>query len=98
MLRAQFVVLESDGVWKIRRDGATYGPYMNQRAAILAAIDAADRTPASNYEPRVVLQSRLRGSPNVEWTRGDPPPADLAYFRALIADTRERRTRFTMGR
>ena len=83
MLRPQFVVLESDGLWKIRHDGVSYGPYGTQRAAILAAIDAADRTTKSAFEPRVMVQYRLRGKLYVEWTRGDPYPAELVYHRAL---------------
>jgi len=89
MLRPQFVVLESDGLWKIWHDGVNYGPYRTQRAAILAAIDAADRTPKSAYESRVMVQSRLRGKLYVEWTRGEPYPADLAYHRARLAEARK---------
>ena len=81
MLRPQFVVLESDGLWKIRHDGVSYGPYPTQRAAILAAIDAADRTPKSAYEPRVLVQSSLRGKVSVEWTCGEPFPVDFAHYR-----------------
>jgi hypothetical protein len=88
-LRPQFVVLESDGLWKIRHDGVSYGPYRTQRGAILAAIDAADRTPNSAYEPRVMVQSRLRANLCVEWTRGDPYPADLVYHRARLAEARQ---------
>lgn len=89
MLRPQFVVLESDGLRKIRHDGVNYGPYRTQRAAILAAIDAADRTPKSAYEPRVMVQSRLRGEVYVEWTCGEPYPADFVYYRARLAEARE---------
>ena len=85
MLRPQFVVLESDGLWKIRHDGVNYGPYRSQRAAILAAIDAADRTPKSAYKARVMVQSGLRGKVYVEWTRGEPYPADLAEVRRTLA-------------
>ncbi|HEV2668273.1 MAG TPA: DUF2188 domain-containing protein [Blastocatellia bacterium] len=88
MLRPQFVVLEADGLWKIRHDGVNYGPYRTQRAAILAAIDAADRTPKSAYESRVMVQSRLRGKVYVEWTYGEPYPADFAYYRASLAEAR----------
>ena len=84
MLRPQFVVLESDGLWKIWHDGKNYGPYRTQRAAILAAIDAADRTPKSGYEARVMVQSRF-GKLYVEWTCGKPYPADFAHYRAGLA-------------
>ena len=88
MLRPQFVVLESDGLWKIWHDGKNYGPYRTQRAAILAAIDAADRTPKSAYEPRVMVQSGLRGKVYVEWTCGEPYPVDFAHYRARPAEAR----------
>ena len=89
MLRPQFVVLESDGLWKIRHDGVNYGPYRSQRAAILAAIDAADRSPKTGFEPRVMVQSQFSGKVYVEWTCGEPYPADLAYYRAHLVEARE---------
>jgi hypothetical protein len=91
--RPQFVVLEADGLWKIRHDGVSYGPYRTQRAAILAAIDAADRIPRSAYKPRVVLPSRLRDNFYVEWTCGDPYPADLEYYRERLAEAFKNRGR-----
>jgi hypothetical protein len=89
MLRPQFVVLEADGLWKIRHDGMTYGPYPTQRAAILAAIDAADRSLSLAWKPRVLLQSRLRGNFYVEWTYGEPYPVDFAYYRACLAEAQK---------
>ena len=89
MLRPQFVVHESDGLWKIRLDGRNYGPYGTQRVAILAAIDAADRTLKSAYEARVMVQYRLGGKLYEEWTCVEPYPADLEYFRARLAAARE---------
>lgn len=88
MLRPQFVVLESDGVWKIRHDGVNYGPYRTQRTAILAAIDAADRSPKSGYAPRVMVKSRLNGHLYAEWTTDDPYPLDLEAFRANLRGQR----------
>ena len=93
MLRPQFVVFECDGLWKIRHDGRHYGPYPNQRSAILAAIDAADRAPKSGSEARVMVQSRFNGQFQVEWTAGDPYPADFAYYRASLAEAGEDRSR-----
>ena len=77
MLRAQYVVVEHDGLWKIRFEGRHFGPYPNERAAVHAAIEAAERAPKSGYEPRVMVQSRLTGQLQVEWTGGDPHPTDM---------------------
>ena len=77
MLRAQYIVLEQDGVWKIRFDGRHFGPYPSERAAVHAAIEASERAPKSGYEPRVMVQSRLTGQLYVEWTYGEPHPADM---------------------
>lgn len=78
MLRPQFVIFEIDGSWKIHHDGVNYGPYKNQRAAILAAIDAADRSPKSAFAARVLVRQFLTAKVCVEWTCGDPYPADFA--------------------
>lgn len=77
MLRTQYVVVEHDGLWKIRFEGRHFGPYPNERAAVYAAIEAAERAPKSGYEPRVMLQSRRSGELYVEWTRGDPYPVEM---------------------
>ena len=77
MLRTQYIVLEHDGAWKIRFEGRHFGPYPNERAAVHAAIEAAERAPKSGYEPRVMVQSSLTGQLNVEWTYGDAHPADM---------------------
>ena len=77
MLRTQYIVLEHDGVWKIRFEGRHFGPYANERAAVHAAIEAAERAPKSGYDPRVMVQSSLTGQLRVEWTCGDPHPADM---------------------
>jgi hypothetical protein len=77
MLRAQYIVVEHDGLWKVKFEGRHFGPYENQRAAVHAAIEAAERAPKSGYEPRVMVQSRLTGQLHVEWTGGDPHPADM---------------------
>ena len=77
MLRTQYIVLEHDGAWKIRFEGRHFGPYPNERAAVHAAIEAAERAPKSGYESRVMLQSSLTGQLHVEWTYGDPHPADM---------------------
>jgi hypothetical protein len=77
MLRTQYVVVEHDGVWKIRFEGRHFGPYPNERAAVHAAIEAAERAPKSGYEPRVMTQSPRTGELLVEWTRGEPHPVDM---------------------
>src|SRR5688572_734013 len=77
MLRTQYIVLEHDGAWKIRFEGRHFGPYPNERAAVHAAIEAAERAPKSSYDSRVMVQSSLTGQLHVEWTYGDPHPADM---------------------
>ena len=77
MLRTQYIVLEHDGAWKIRFEGRHFGPYPNERAAVHAAIEAAERAPKSGYAPRVMVQSSLTGQLHVEWTHGDPHPVDM---------------------
>ena len=89
MLRPQFVVLESDHGWRISHDGRHYGPYPNQRSAILAAIDAADRSPSTGFLPRVLTQSRSLGKVQIEWTQGDPYPVDLEAYRESLVQVRE---------
>ena len=82
MLRPQFVIVESDGVWKVRYDGMLYGPYQTERAAVHAAIEAAEQAPKTGHEPRVVVLSRRTGQLQVEWTCGDPYPPDVEFPRA----------------
>ena len=77
MLRAQYIVVEHDGLWKIRFEGRHFGPYPNQRAAVHAAIEAAERAPKSGYEPRVLVESRLSRQLLVEWIYGEPYPIDM---------------------
>jgi hypothetical protein len=77
MLRTQYIVVEHDGAWKIRFEGRHFGPYANERTAVHVAIAAAERAPNSGSEPRVMVQSSLTGQLRVEWTYGDPHPADM---------------------
>jgi hypothetical protein len=77
MLRPQFVVFEADGVWKIRYDAKLFGPFFTERAAVHAAIEKAEQAPKSGHEPRVVVESKLTGKMQVEWTHGDPYPSDM---------------------
>ena len=86
MLRPQFVVYEATDGWKIRHDGRQYGPYLKPRTAILAAIDAADRCSNSAFPPRVMVESRLTGKLQPEWTYGDPYPVDLEVYRVELAE------------
>ena len=87
MLRTQYIVLEHDGAWKIRFEGRHFGPYANERAAVHAAIEAAERAPKSGYEARVMVQSGLTGQVHVEWTYGDPHPADMPSRTAAPTST-----------
>jgi hypothetical protein len=95
MLRTQYIVLEHDGAWKIRFEGRHFGPYANERAAVHAAIEAAERAPKASYDSRVMVQSSLSGQLHVEWTYGDPHPADMptrtAPPTAPSQDTQSRR-------
>jgi hypothetical protein len=80
MLRTQFVVLEHEGVWKIKFEGRHYGPYGTRRDALRAAIDAAHdaavRRGVGGYSPRVMVETR--NQLQTEWTAGqDPYPPHL---------------------
>ena len=88
MLRAQFVVVECETGWKISHDGRSYGPYFSRQSAILAAIDAADRTGSTAFPARVLVESRVLGKMQVEWTHGDPQPAELEAFRQSVVQAR----------
>ena len=97
MLRTQYIVLEHDGAWKIRFEGRHFGPYPNERAAVHAAIEAAERAPRSGYEPRVMVQSSLTGQLNVEWTYGDPHPADMPSPTATPTPSQDAQSRRRTG-
>src|SRR5262245_25703789 len=97
MLRTQYVVVEHDGLWKIRFEGRHFGPYPNERAAIHAAIEAAERAPKASYEPRVMTQSRRTGELHVEWTRGEPHPVDMPRRTTPAASAPEEQSRRKAG-
>jgi hypothetical protein len=90
MLRPQFVIVESDGVWKVKHDGMLYGPYETERSAVHAAIEAAERAPKVGHEPRVMVHSVLTGHLQVEWTYGDPYPLDMQRPRAAQHQPKKR--------
>ena len=80
MLRTQFVVIEQDGVWKIRYEGKHIGWYNTRRDALHAAINAAyDLAKGGKpYSPRVLAQSGHTSELRTEWTYGsDPYPPHL---------------------
>jgi hypothetical protein len=62
-----------------------------------AAIEAAERAPKSGYEPRIMVQSRLTGQLYVEWTYGDPHPADMPARTATPAPTQDAQSRRRTG-
>ena len=88
MFRTQFVVVECENGWKISHDGRNYGPYLSRQSAILAAIDAADRSQSQIFPARVLVESRVLGKMQVEWTHGDPHPAELEAFRQSVVQAR----------
>lgn len=73
MARAQYFVVLHEGQWKIKYDGKHYGPYATQKAAIRAAVDAAQKAQGDS-------QVLVQGQDNqfrTEWTYGHdpyPPP------------------------
>ena len=83
MLRTQYVVVEHDGLWRIRFEGRHYGQYHSRREALRAAIDAAYKAAqagAGSLPPRVLAQSRFSSEMQTEWTYGqDPYPPHLEY-------------------
>lgn len=97
MLRAQYIVLEHDGAWKIRFEGRHFGPYANERAAVHAAIQAAERGPKSGYGPQVMVQSNLTGQIQVEWTYGDAHPVDMPSRTAAPTPNQDAQSRKRAG-
>src|SRR5262245_52282354 len=97
MLRTQYVVVEQDGLWKIRFEGRHFGPYPNERAAVHAAIEAAERAPKSGFEPRVLVESRLTRQVQVEWTRGEAYPPDMPRRTAASTPDKDTETRRRAG-
>ena len=85
MLRPQFIVVFRDGEWKVRHDGRHFGPFDTERAAVLAAIEAAHSAGVHGHEPRVLVEGPTTKKLYLEWTYGDLyPPPDLANFKAGI--------------
>ena len=71
MTRARYFVVSRSGEWRISFNGQQYGPYGTQRAAIRAAVDAANR---SRGDSQVLVQG-LNNQFRTEWTYGfDPYP------------------------
>ena len=76
MARQQYFVVQHDNDWKVKFDGMHYGPYPNQKAAIDAAVEAAQSAGTSGQDAQVLVQG-VNQLFRTEWTYGhDPyPPA-----------------------
>jgi hypothetical protein len=74
--RAQYFVVLHQGQWKISLAGKHYGPYASQRAAIRAAVDAAQDSGTKGVGAQVFVQAE-NNQFREEWTYGNdpyPPP------------------------
>jgi hypothetical protein len=65
----RYFVVRQDDQWFIKFDGDEYGPYSNEREALLFAIDAAHKLARQN-EPTQVLVMDENGEPHPAWTFG----------------------------
>jgi hypothetical protein len=74
MARIVYSVILHHGAWMVKLGDMHFGPYKTQKAAILAAIDAAQAADSKGAHVRV------QGTDNkfrTEWTYGhDPYPPD----------------------
>jgi hypothetical protein len=77
MARTQYFVVHHQGQWKVSLNGQHYGPYVSQKAAIKAAVEAAHSTGRKGGDAQVLVQSTNNNQFRTEWTYGhDPyPPA-----------------------
>lgn len=76
MALAKYVVVLHEGQWKISFDGKHYGPYGTQKAAIRAAVDAAQDSGKKGNNAQVLIQG-TNNQFRTEWTYGKdpyPPP------------------------
>jgi hypothetical protein len=75
MARAQYFVLSDQGRWKVRHSDKDY-PYETQKAAMRAAVDAAQKSGKTGHDAQVLIQGQ-NGQWRAEWTYGNdpyPPP------------------------
>lgn len=73
MARSQYFVVLLNGEWKIKFGDKHYGPYQTQRAAILAAVDAAHKAGKTGQDAQVLVQGKEGNQFRTEWTYGHDP-------------------------
>jgi hypothetical protein len=72
--RRRYLVKRRQDLWVIAFEGEEFGPYQNEREAMLFAVDAAHQFGAQGEETQV-LRVDERGDANPVWTYGlDPYP------------------------
>jgi hypothetical protein len=65
----RYLVVRQDDVWFIKFDGDEYGPYQNEREAMLFAIDAAYTLGQQGETTQVQLMDES-GEAQTAWTYG----------------------------
>ena len=73
MARTQYVVGPNGATWQIAYSGKKVEGYLTQKAAILAAVDAAHAAGKSNPDGAQVLVQGTDGKFRTEWTYGNDP-------------------------
>jgi hypothetical protein len=68
----RYLVVRQDDLWFIKFDGEEYGPYENEREAMLFAIDAAQKLGEQGEETQVLLTDKNSNALMV-WTYGQHP-------------------------
>jgi hypothetical protein len=83
MPHARYFVLQDGDAWLIRLDDESFGPYGSKTAAMLFAIDAAQKLGEYGQEAEVCLMGE-NGHFLTEWAYGRDayPPRDLARLAA----------------
>jgi hypothetical protein len=83
MPHARYFVLQDGDAWLIRLDDESFGPYGSKTAAMLFAIDAAQKLGEYGQEAEVCLMGE-NGHFRTEWAYGRDayPPRDLARLAA----------------
>lgn len=75
--RALYWIEPEDGEWFIHFDGANYGPYKNEREAMLFAVDAANKLSEQGKGTQVLVMDK-NNEIRRTWTSGrDSYPARI---------------------
>lgn len=72
MARAQYVVVNHGGQWKIAFNNQHYGPYATQADAIKVAVDSAHKAGRDGHDAQVLVQGQ-NNQFRTEWTYGHDP-------------------------